>query len=331
MVLAFGNTMSAGVIFVDSAASGTNSGNSWGNAYTHLQDALDRRMSDGSVDSILVASGTYYPGKSPDGTSTDLRDRAFFLLDSNVLIIGGYNASTGLPTEGTSTLSTNSGSYHIMLTGGLSNATLFQSLEFRGGNANGTGSLNPGAYSFDRSLGGGLSNRQSNLRLRRCIFSANNASSGGAGMYNHQSHVVLSDVVFTLNTSSQGAAIHNFQSNLNANNILFYTNAGTDGVLYNSASSPVLNALSFIDNSGSFGTGGIYNTNSFPRVNNSLFFDGRTDITNQSGSNLVAGSGYNASEQRRSSHANIGFRFENPSTYHRKNLFTDSSHALRAV
>ena len=58
------NGFSQSTIYVKHDAGGTNNGNSWTDAYTSLQSALDNGTKG---DSIWVAAGTYIPSKDKTG------------------------------------------------------------------------------------------------------------------------------------------------------------------------------------------------------------------------------------------------------------------------
>lgn len=63
---AFGSTS---VLYVDADATGLNTGASWANAYTDLQDALWTAKSTATVTSpveVWVAEGLYRPTRQPD-------------------------------------------------------------------------------------------------------------------------------------------------------------------------------------------------------------------------------------------------------------------------
>ncbi len=74
------------VIYVDKDATGYNTGTSWLDAYTDLQDAL-ARAGRGCADEIWVAEGTYKPVDKPDN------DDATFHLTSGVALYGGFKGS----------------------------------------------------------------------------------------------------------------------------------------------------------------------------------------------------------------------------------------------
>jgi parallel beta-helix repeat protein len=74
------------VIYVDTNVSGgDDSGRSWQNAYTQLQDGLDRSTS-GRGSRIWVADGTYVPTKPPG-------DDATFKLVEGVALYGGFSGN----------------------------------------------------------------------------------------------------------------------------------------------------------------------------------------------------------------------------------------------
>lgn len=76
------------VKYVNSAATGTNSGSSWANAFTSLQSALDASLSG---DQIWVAKGTYKPSSSY-GTGSTVRYN-HFRMKAGVAIYGGFSGN----------------------------------------------------------------------------------------------------------------------------------------------------------------------------------------------------------------------------------------------
>ncbi|MCK5565551.1 MAG: right-handed parallel beta-helix repeat-containing protein [Planctomycetes bacterium] len=69
-----------GIVYVDKQATGLELGTSWANAYTELQDALDRIDETGCGDEVWVAGGTYSPGDYTTDT---------FTIPDGVYVYGG--------------------------------------------------------------------------------------------------------------------------------------------------------------------------------------------------------------------------------------------------
>lgn len=113
-------------IYVDVSATGSDNGSSWTNAHEDLQPALDAASAG---DTIWVAKGTYLPTESPDGTTTDVRDRAFH-LNTNIVFWGGYPTGGGTRNAASNTTilsgdlsGTNTDScYHVLITANLTSA-----------------------------------------------------------------------------------------------------------------------------------------------------------------------------------------------------------------
>ena len=152
--------------FVNDDAAGANDGTSWENAFTDLQSALAVAVAG---DSIWVASGTYKPSLSIDG-STDART-ASFSLKSGVALYGGFEGVENQLEKRSSdpALTVLSGdigvagdsadnSYHVVYVSGVTGA-VFDGFTVTGGRG-------------DRAMGAW------NLRLR---------DTQGAGMYTFES------------------------------------------------------------------------------------------------------------------------------------------------
>ena len=78
--------------YVNINTTGIQSGDSWGQAYKYLQDALAAVTS--CVDTLYIAAGTYYPD---EGTGLVDGDQALrFTLNTPVVLMGGYSAATGV-------------------------------------------------------------------------------------------------------------------------------------------------------------------------------------------------------------------------------------------
>lgn len=70
----------SGIIYVDRYAPGAKTGIDWENAYTDLQDAIERAL-EGCGSEIWIADGVYRPGKTEDNT---------FGIPDDVEVYGGY-------------------------------------------------------------------------------------------------------------------------------------------------------------------------------------------------------------------------------------------------
>ena len=162
------------VIYVDVDAAGAETGASWADAYTDLQDALTAAMSG---DEIWVAEGMYTPTDGSDRTIS-------FVLTSGVAIYGGFNGTettrderdwtinesilsgdVGVPGDSTDN------TYNVLTAIGTNSATVLDGFTVRHGKAS---NVTP---PFDR--GAGLYAPNSDIVVRNSTFRWNVASVGG--------------------------------------------------------------------------------------------------------------------------------------------------------
>lgn len=78
----------ADVFYVNHVAGGTGSGDSWQNAFTDLQSALEAADNDPGTDEIWVAAGTYLPSKRHEQSNAP-RTETFELI-ANTKVFGGF-------------------------------------------------------------------------------------------------------------------------------------------------------------------------------------------------------------------------------------------------
>ena len=171
-------TSFAAVIYVNAAATGSNNGSSWTNAYTSLQTAL---AAANATDEIWVAAATYKPTGDGDRTvSFDMKNgvalyggfagtetqRAERDPDANVTVLSGDIGTGGVATDN---------SFHVVTAGAsVTNSGRLDGFTVSGGQADG----NP-ASNQDR--GAGLFNNGGSPLIAGVLFTGNFAAFRGAG------------------------------------------------------------------------------------------------------------------------------------------------------
>ncbi len=239
--LCFGTVpAAAGVIYVDVAAAGANSGLSWADAFVHLQDAL---AAAGPGDDIWVAAGTYTPDQ---GVAVTLGDRsATFLLESGVALYGGFPAGGGdwgsrnitanvttlsgdlTANDGANFANNSENSYHVITGSGVDATAVLDGFTVTAGYGNGTTPNDRGAGMYSSNgqaiirdctfnankatFGGGMTcEASSTMQLMRVTFSSNRSGdyAAGGGMRIYQSNPTLTECVFSGNWASSGAGLH---------------------------------------------------------------------------------------------------------------------------
>ncbi|MGB1038043.1 MAG: right-handed parallel beta-helix repeat-containing protein, partial [Bacteroidia bacterium] len=272
----------AAIIYTDSSATGLDDGTSWTNAYNELQDAIDGAAAG---DTIWVAQGTYFPTESPDGVSTDARDRAFH-LDKNLVILGGFDGSETSHTqrdfEGNSTIlsgdigTTNDStdnSYHVFINSDLDSSAVIDGFTINEGNADVNSTLTYSGRSFNRRMGGGIFNHNSHPKISNCRIINNTAVLGG-GMRNISSSVMVSDCEFADNIAESGGAINSFNPSTPkfTHTTFLRDSAENGGACFNNQCSPIYDSCTFTENKASSNGGALNNTtDSEPIVRNSVF------------------------------------------------------------
>ncbi len=250
-------------IYVDATATGANSGETWEDAKTNLQDALAMAVTGVA---IWVAEGTYMPGI--DVTTS-------FPLKPGVALYGGFPTGGSTfeerdPSLYPTTLSGDVGvpgvstdnSYHVVtgidLDTALEQATL-DGFTIEDGYASGT---------YPGNCGGGMLLLNSSPILSNLTFEGNYASSSGGGLYNYHSHPIMELVEFRGNEAVlYGGGLANYESDPNLMDVRFYDNhASYGGGIDNYYSSPYLYSLYMQGNTATVNGGGINNESSAPLV-----------------------------------------------------------------
>jgi len=215
-----GTDPAGAILFVDELATGLNDGNSWDNAYTSFQSALDATATGCE---IWVAKGTYKPSYDYGlNIAAPNTERGYhFEMINGVKIYGGFagteTATTERTTYGVGEVNETKLSgdidtapfgsddcYHVFYHPdglALDNTAILDGFTITAGYANGT---SPHDY------GGGMYNMSSSPTINNCTFTSNNASFRGGAMYIQSSNnPTFTNCIFTNNTSTQngGAAM----------------------------------------------------------------------------------------------------------------------------
>jgi hypothetical protein len=310
--------LSAAVIHVKYNALGNNSGTSFANAFTNLQDALDNQC--GNLD-IWVAAGTYKPTRDHLENSTPSSDRLkTFHLKKDMNIYGGFAGTETTLSERNwlSNITTLSGdfmdddvvsgagstlaitvntenAYHVLITANLTDAAIIDGFTIKGGNlGNGQGTIFYASKAYTVEHGAGMYNIDSSPNIRNIIFTANSAEEGG-GMKNENSSPILNSVTFNKNLAeTAGGGLYNHSSAPVITNTIFSLNkANFAGGLNNYSSSPSIINVTFSENAASYsaGGGGMFNQLSSSLViTNSIFWN-----NTQGGNNNTYGADINGS------------------------------------
>jgi hypothetical protein len=259
---------SLSVLYVDSSAiTGNNVGNSWENAYLSLSDAMVHANECPDIDSIYVASGTYFP----DTSSLDNPRTATFTIPEGVQILGQFPIGGGLLSERDSLnetiLSGDIGvigdsldnSYHVVYATNITSTSTIDGFTITKGLANG---------SLVDGFGGGWFNDNASPNISQCKFIDNTSIISGGGLTNFFSNSVISKCTFTACMSINGGAIYNEASSPTITNCEFTSNMatasgeeGNGGAISNLVGSTLtLSGCTFTSNSAKIYGGGLYNS-----------------------------------------------------------------------
>jgi len=207
----------AATIYVHSAATATEDGSDWKNAFTDLQDGL---AAAGPGDEIWVAAGVYVPGMTEGDT---------FKLISGVEIYGGFEGNPG--TEGNFSVR-DFESFVTVLSG-----------DIEGNDLSDANSVVPDPTFI---MGDNCDNVVSGDGIdRTAVLDGFTITAGqdGGGMINIGSSPTLSNLTFTGNSGGQGGGMANTNnSSPSLTDVVFSNNSssGEGGGMYNNSSSPVL-------------------------------------------------------------------------------------------
>ncbi len=268
------------ILYVNKAAIGEGSGNSWANAIPELADALvwankNKVNFTTTPLQIWVAGGTYKPLYSPeDGANfgTNQNKSNAFLLVNNVQIYGGFaGTETTLAernlsiTANKTTLSgdfnnddtiTGSGStlsitnntdnaYNIVVSAGDVGSALLDGFTITGGNATFNTKFLANTKEIYICSGAGIYNSESNSTYKNLIIRGNLSAESGGGMFSYMSTPKLENILIENNMANDGGGLTN-QGNTNATltNVTVFGNkssTNTSGGIYNTGATVVVN------------------------------------------------------------------------------------------
>ena len=273
-VQTFEITVDGLIIYVNQAATGSNNGTSWADAYADLQDALAVATSG---DEIWVAEGTYKPTAGTDRTVS-------FIVPQGIKVYGGFDGSESLLSQrnvmqNITTLSGDIGAlgdiadntYHIMKVTG--NEVVVDGFEFILGNASDTGEYSDGAAIYATG---------DYFTINKCTFKNNLIIDSGSVFLLSSDNSVISSCHFIDNTAAFGAGIYNSNSSPHISNCIFVRNhaSGKGGAMENfNGSSPTIVNCTFYGNSAQYG-GAISNYNNCsPSIVNSILWANTASVS----------------------------------------------------
>lgn len=272
-------------LYVDAKARGADTGGTWTDAYSSLQDALAISLPGHE---IWVAAGTYKPA-GPGGERT-----ASFRLKSGVKLYGGFAGNETQreqrdPQKNETILSgdlngddgpefANNGDncYHVVIASGCDATAVLDGFTMTAGNADGEEM---------HCRGGGLYSEHGSPTIDKCTFEWNRATGriaadgGGALCNTDGSNPIISDCTFVRNTSSidGGAVINREGSAPVLIRCGFIENRARDGGgMYNNRSSPMLMSCKFLGNVGGARGGAVRNLSESSSVFVGCVFSGNT-------------------------------------------------------
>ncbi len=230
--------------YVNAAATGTNDGSTWANAFTNLQSATDYACLAANAE-IWVAAGTYKPSAYPIGSTGNATARDYsFCLQGSTKLYGGFagtetsiaqrniatNPTTLSGDIGTVGVATDNVYHIILLPPDVSTMPVLDGFTISGGNANGAGSTVLGATGILRNSGGGIFGQSNGISVANCTFSGNAASQTGGAVSIEGTPVSSYVNCKFLNNSSASVAGGVFTSNpLMVTNCVFAQNTASLG------------------------------------------------------------------------------------------------------
>lgn len=272
--------LNAQTLYVDAAAGNdAYSGTAWNASFQTLSQALKVAGNDNSIQTILVASGTYYP----TGQQSGRKDSSFVILRGGLKLYGGYPSGGGTRNIVTNPTfldgnindsgSKEDNSFHVMVIVGVGDAA--DSLVVDGFTIRNGYGYKDSNYSLEKYYKGGLFLRNYNgaglgmvfnsgndkITIRNCTFSDNEAERDGGGMYCVSSSPIITQCTFSKNKADNGGGMYYSDSGYLHAMITHCTFSGNSAVgagggMYNERfSSSIITNCTFSGNLALFGAG----------------------------------------------------------------------------
>ena len=223
------------ILYVDDNAPDGGDGLSWETAFNDLQDALDVKPGEGTIE-VRVGQGRYVPSLRTD--PKDPRTATFQLANKTAIIGGfaGYGEADPDERDLEKYFSTLSGDlnnndqpnfvnyqenvYHVLTGNGVDNTAALDGCVVRSGNAGGSGW--PDYY----SAGGGIINLAARPSILKCTFAVNRARYGGAAHQFEESAASYANCKFSGNFAIRdGGALYSMNVNTSVEGCVFEENA----------------------------------------------------------------------------------------------------------
>ncbi len=285
-----------GIVYVRVGYNGN--GSSWENATPYLHDAIDTD----EPHKVFVASGVYGVGTRS------------FIMRNNVEIYGGFDPDNGIRGLSHNRImpnpASNAGS---VLDGEGERPVIWNVFDSQQQGINSSAVLDGFTITNgSHSTGGGIRNVYASPRLNNLVIRHNKATSSGAGIFNNNSSPVITNTLINRNevvgNTISGAGIYN--SNNSNPEIINVTIAGNN-----------LSSLS-----GLFNGAGMYNSQSSPKIYNSIFWNNQmNNVADVPGADIETdGNGVLTLKNS----ITQGYTTGNPADYNEVNanpLFTDES------
>jgi len=294
---------SSNILYVNTSASGANTGKSWNDAYTDLQSALESTCT--GITEIWVAKGTYKPSAYPEGCTDCASDRDFtFLLRDGVSHYGGFDGTEtaliqrdfvtnetivsgdiGNPNDASDNV------HHVIMAAfsSMTSTTRLDGFTVTAGNADGSSFTSVNGTAIFRNDGGGIFTTEGTNTLINNAVSGNSAFGSGGGIFTLFGTNTLANNAVSGNMANTGGGIVT-QSGTNTltNNKVSGNQADLDGGgIYTLFGTNTLINNTVSGNQASFFGGGIFTLFGTNTLINNIIWGNNTGLFNFNNSSTL--------------------------------------------